>query len=128
MSAPTYAFIGEKRSPAAIRMGVTWQDGRLAAKTLHAALAAAGIVPEQQTFLNLFEDGPGTVPNAVSLDEACRLRAAGVQLVGLGRLVQRELDRAGLPHIPLVHPAARGAIRKRERYHAHVAAVLRGAP
>ena len=27
-----YLFVGEKRSELAIKMGVTWKDGRLAAK------------------------------------------------------------------------------------------------
>lgn len=33
-------FVGERRSPAAIRMGVRWPDGRLAAKQLFDALRA----------------------------------------------------------------------------------------
>ena len=119
-----FAFIGERRSSRAIRMGVTWEDGRLAAKTLHDALNAAGIDPSAQRYLNLYADTGPLVPNALSLAEAQALSAAGVQLVALGRLVQRELQRAGLPHRSLVHPAARGAIRKTERYRAHVAAVL----
>lgn len=128
MGAPTYAFIGEKRSTTAIRLGVTWEDGRLAAKTLHEALVSAGIDPTAQRFLNLFADGEGLVLNAASLAEAKRLREAGVQLVALGRLVQRELDRAGLSYLALVHPAARGAIRKTEHYRAHVASVLAVSP
>lgn len=126
MSAATFVFLGEKRSDRAIQMGVTWEDGRLAAKTLHEALLATGIDPADQRFLNVFCDGETLVPNAVSLAEARRLASAGVQLVALGRLVERELRRAGLPHRAMVHPAARGAIRKRERYQAHVAAVLGG--
>ena len=48
----------------------------------------------------------------------------GLPIVGMGRLVQRTLERAGVPHLRLVHPAARGAIRARAAYQAHVAAVL----
>src|SRR6266568_3779791 len=31
-------FVGERRSPRAMAMGVTWTHGRLSAKTLHEAL------------------------------------------------------------------------------------------
>lgn len=37
-----------------------------------------------------------------------------------GRLAAKPLFEVGFRHIALVHPAARGRIRKRERYHAHV--------
>jgi hypothetical protein len=50
--------------------------------------------------------------------------ALGVPLVALGRRVEAALARDGLPHRFLIHPAARGAIRRRDRYQAHVAAVL----
>ncbi|MGH2356306.1 MAG: hypothetical protein ACRDJN_32270, partial [Chloroflexota bacterium] len=47
-------------------------------------------------------------------------------IVGMGRLVQRVLAAAGIPHRALIHPAARGAIRQTACYRAHVAAVLSG--
>jgi hypothetical protein len=40
--------------------------------------------------------------------------------VALGRRVSSELARRDVDHVALVHPAARGRIRKRERYIAHV--------
>ena len=52
-------FVGEKRSNRAIAMGVTWEDGRLAAKVLHEALTAAGVDPARVRFVNLFRDGEG---------------------------------------------------------------------
>jgi hypothetical protein len=54
-------FVGERRSATAIRMGVTWGDGRVCAGTLHAALATVGIDardPERVWFMNLWRDQP----------------------------------------------------------------------
>ena len=119
-----FVFVGERRSSRARALGVRWEDGRLCARTLHAALRAAGLDPERQTYLNVFRDDE---PGAIDPAAVTRLRAlldAGAALVGMGRRVQVALRRAGLPHRPLVHPAARGAIRARAAYQAHVAAVL----
>ncbi|CAA9545619.1 MAG: hypothetical protein AVDCRST_MAG88-377 [uncultured Thermomicrobiales bacterium] len=127
-------FVGERRSRRAVRLGVTWVDGRLVARTLHEALAACGLDPRRQTFVNLFLDPSiaGDAPTAAPLvvDRAMEAQLAacaalGARLSGLGRLAQRALAGGGLPHLALVHPAARGAIRGREVYHAHVAERLR---
>jgi len=40
-------FVGEKRSDTAKRMGVTWEDGRLATKQLFDALRDNGVDPVQ---------------------------------------------------------------------------------
>jgi hypothetical protein len=45
-------------------------------------------------------------------------------VVGLGKKVQAELRRLGVPHLEMRHPAGRGAGRKRAEYIAHVADVL----
>lgn len=120
----TYLFIGERRSPTAIRMGVTWVDGRLCAKNLHEALEAAGIDPAQHEFGNAYEDdGNSNLPDLVR----ARVHANhGGVVVALGQKAARELARIGIPHRILIHPAARGSIRKRERYQEHVAATLWG--
>jgi hypothetical protein len=48
-------------------MGVRWEDGRLAARTLHEALRAAGIEPHRQLYMNLYaDDGQGAI-DAVAL-------------------------------------------------------------
>lgn len=123
-------FVGEHRSQAALRLGVRWEDGRLAARTLHAALRSAGLDPAAQVYANLFADpapGNGAAPFVVAESVRAQLHAAaalGVPLVALGRRVEAALARDGLPHRALIHPAARGAIRRRDRYQAHVAAVL----
>ncbi len=120
-----HVFVGERRSRRAVEMQVTWESGRLAAKPLFEALRACSICPEQQVFLNNYREGEG--PFEVDDDALARLRGfslSGTTIVALGRRVQRELARAGVEHVALIHPAARGAIRSRERYRAHVADVL----
>jgi hypothetical protein len=119
-----YVFVGERRSARAIAMGVTWTDGRLAARTLFDALRAGGIDPRAQVYLNAFaDDGRRDEEALASLD---RHRQQGRVIVALGRRAQRAVAGMGVPHLRLIHPAARGAIRRTAAYHAHVAAVLGG--
>lgn len=122
-----FLFVGERRSPRAISMGVRWEDGHLAARTLHAALSVAGVALSDCRFINLFDDSTGALDqqNVAAIHSAL---AAGMQVIALGRLVQNSLRQLGIPHVEMVHPAARGAIRARERYQAHVADVLQGVP
>lgn len=113
-----FIFVGECRSATAIERGWSWTDGRLAARPLFEALRAAGIDPAQQRFVNLFRDPPSSAKvNGATVRE---LIGSGARIVALGKRVARELARRGIVHVELVHPAARGAIRKRERYVAHV--------
>ena len=107
-----YLFVGEKRSRTAIRMAVDWKSGRLAAKTLFQALSNAGIQPDKQLYVNLFKES--YPQNEVDWQALRNIRAAqrmGLVIVGMGRLVQREMRKADIPHLELTHPAARGAIR-----------------
>lgn len=120
-----FVFVGEQRSPTAIRRGWTWKDGRLAAKTLHEALRAAGIEPARQVYVNLWSDGGELNLDVVA--ELLVLDRARLTLVALGRRVADNLARFGVSHVEMVHPAARGSIRRSERYQAHVASVLGGA-
>jgi hypothetical protein len=125
-------FVGECRSITAQRKGWTWADGRLAAKPLFAALAAMGVDPAAHEYANLWSDnasgttygnlGPGVRRSTIARI-AARL-AAGYVVVALGKRVSGELSRRGVDHVALVHPAARGKIRKRERYEAHVREAL----
>ena len=123
-TARRFVFVGEKRSRNAIMLGVTWEDGRLAAKTLHDALRAVGLDPGEQRFLNLYLDHLPGVVNPDTLDQIRELLRDRWVIVGLGRVVQATLRRMGIPHRPMVHPAARGAIRSRARYQRHAACVL----
>jgi len=129
-----YTFVGECRSMTAIRKGWSWQDGRLAAKPLFEALSAMGIDPHEQSFMNLYNDPPanhrGKFAPKVNDGHASSIRGVvGFRvIVALGKRVSDELARLGIDHVALVHPAARGRIRKRERYVAHVAAKLGVSP
>lgn len=118
-----FVFVGEKRSARAIAMGVRWTDGRLAARSLFQALASNGIDPTDQRFVNLFLDGDDyrISGGGVRLIRQLSLR---LRVVALGRRVADELTRLDIAHRSLVHPAARGAIRRRDRYHSHVRDVL----
>ena len=109
-------FVGEKRSNKAIEMGATWQsaqqteNGILCAKTLFHALRKASIEPRECHFANWFED------------EAQRetIRNSTMPIVAMGNKVQHALKQEGISFIPIVHPAARGAIRKTENYVNHI--------
>ena len=103
-----YLFVGEERSDLAKKMNVTWKDGRLAAKQLFDALDAIGLSRESCEFCNWFEDGQETARNWTGI------------VVAMGRKVQDAMKREGLGFIPIVHPAARGLIRKKENYIQHI--------
>lgn len=120
-----FLFVGERPSPRAAAQSWTWDDGRLCARTLLDALDAVGIDRQAYTFVNLWSTpGFGPLDDAPHLAPVIEAYARGTTIVALGRLVQRALRRAGVPHRHLIHPAARGAIRRRAAYHAHVRAVL----
>jgi hypothetical protein len=121
-------FVGERRSPKAQALGVSLQDGRLAARTLHDALRAADVDPAAAVYVNLFHDDPADRRPCENAVQAIRsLAAAGALIVALGRHVQAGLRAAGVPFVPLTHPAARGAIRARPVYQQHVRDALAGA-
>ena len=121
-----YVFVGERRSARAIAIDVTWTAGRLAARTLFDALRASGIDPSAQVYLNAFADDGR--PNDEALASLDQHRQQGRVIVALGRRAQRVVAGLGVPHLRLIHPAARGAIRRTATYRAHVAAVLGGRP
>lgn len=121
-------LIGERQSHQARKINATWQNGKLAAKQLHDALRALHIDPAEQRYVNLWSR-PGTGPIKDHVDVSALVYIAesiamGYTVVGMGQLVSKELTRRGITHLLIVHPAARGAIRKKERYTAHLASVL----
>jgi len=119
----TYLFIGERPSPTALKKNLTWQDGQLSASQLFGALETCGFSPTDQLFCNLFFDERDEVnPEAVELIWA--LIIEGLTIVAMGKKVQQELDKLYIDYIPIVHPAARGAIRKKEKYAAMIAQQL----
>lgn len=120
-----FVFVGERRSNRAKQMGVKWGDNALCSKTLCDALRFSGIDPATQIFLNLFRDGQlGLIVNPRSLRHIKNNVKRGSIIVGMGRNVQRVLDAAGIQHLKLIHPAARGSIRRTQLYKMHVLNVL----
>lgn len=121
-------FVGERQSPKAARYGHTWENGKAAAATLRSALLAAGIDPSAQTFANLWRvpglRDPKRPPSRDVLRTLRRASREGERIVAMGALVARELERHKIPHVPLRHPAARGKMRRRDLYEAHVREVL----
>jgi hypothetical protein len=117
-----WCFVGENRSRTAVRMGVTWEDGRLCAGTLHSALREIGLEPSEQKYINLWPDddkeGPPLITRIVEVQQC------GLPVVALGMHVRHTLARHGIPHRTLTHPAARGKIRATQTYRLHVADVL----
>ena len=103
-----YLFVGEKRSPRAIEMGVTWKDKRLAAAHLSKAIEALGIDWDDLKFLNVYEND---ISNIKSFDGP---------VIAMGRKVEKELKKYKIPHHYIHHPAARGKIRKIDNYKKHV--------
>ena len=111
-------FVGENRSPSAIRMNVTWKDKRLAAKQLFDAFEMNGIDDSEFEFTNVKEPED-------FLDQIEKAITDQVPIIGMGRIVQQILNNMNIEHTPMVHPAARGLIRKKERYAEHVNEVLK---
>lgn len=126
-----FIFVGEKPSHTAHRKTWTWESGRLCAKPLFEALRAIDIEPTACGFINLYGDTPSATVSHTSAHARCRVhvllaaRKAGITIVAMGNKVALTLAGYEVPHIKLRHPAARGAGRKRERYHEHVREALR---
>lgn len=110
-----FLFVGERRSPLACSMGVTWESGRLAAKQLFDALESCGIPFKDCSFENWFD------PYNHKGDFAGWVKALGSpKVVAMGKKVQDALRKKGIDFIPIIHPAARGTIRKKENYAEHI--------
>lgn len=103
-----YLFVGEKRSPTAIKMGVTWKDKRLCASHLSKALDNIGINWGDCDFMNVFED------------DIEKIRKHKGFCIAMGRKVERVLKKENIKHEFIYHPATRGKIRNIEKYKNHV--------
>lgn len=117
-------FVGERRSQTAQEKGWTWRDGRLAAKTLFEALRAIAVEPTEHAFCNLWADDSEDVTYYRERMLRAVEQTGGRIIVALGAKVAAELRRLEIAHVALIHPAARGTIRGRGRYAAHVREVL----
>lgn len=123
-----FIFVGERPSRTAVRRGWTWEHGRLAAKSLHDALASIGIDPAEQKYVNLFGDDCERDAGCDEINERIvlirRLNHRRYKVVGMGRRVCQRLREAEVVHLSMRHPAARGRLRRRELYTSHVRETL----
>lgn len=125
----TFLFVGERPSRRSLELGVSWESGALAAAQLFDALEHSGWNPHEQRYMNLYRspcrgDRGDMTDERRALARIRRARRAGLIVVGMGRIVQRALSEAGIEHLRLHHPAARGRIRLRSRYRRHLREVL----
>ena len=129
-----FVFVGEHRSRTAIRLGVTWRDGRLSAKTLAQALLRLGLSYDREyVVVNAYHDPEPWIfyrwedhrMEDLEALEFCKLALQeGTTIISLGSISIAALQRHRIPHRCMIHPAARGAIRARAAYYAHVQQVL----
>lgn len=103
-----FLFVGEERSPTAIKMNVTWKDRRLAAAHLSKAIEALGYDYNNLNFKNVYEDKIEDIKSFNGI------------VVAMGRKVERELKKHNIDHHYIHHPAARGKIRIVDNYIGHV--------
>ena len=117
-------FVGERPSlTAQIRQ---WKCGdfHLSSKTLLEALTVCQFPRERADFVNIYNVKGEIDKNAV---EYIRNRSLSSIVVGMGKLAQKALAHHQIGHIEMIHPAARGRIRKRELYQEHVREVIEAA-
>lgn len=107
--------MGIKRSSRAKELGYYWRDGKLSGRTLFRALRFCGIDPEKQHYFNMVD---------CSIRHLKGAKRSGLTVVAMGNVVSTYLEKHGVNHLKMVHPAARGKIRKLGVYEKHVKAVL----
>ena len=123
-------FVGENRSKMAQEKDWSWEGCQLekkprnCANQLFDALEYCGINPYdvfKVHFVNAFSDNLSEWVQNEDLDNLLLLYSeSGFAIVSLGDRVHRHLEEIDVPHIQLIHPAARGKIRKKENYRKHV--------
>jgi hypothetical protein len=110
-------FVGEKRSPMARKMGVTWKDGRLSGKHLMSAIKHAKLDVANCDFKNVFREILAEdIVNKTAVREIKRF--SGV-VVAMGRKVERVLINNDIEHSFIYHPATRGEVRNIDKYCNH---------
>jgi hypothetical protein len=125
-----FLFVQQRPSRQAEEAGATWANGGLADCPLWQALEALGLDPREQRLVGIWRTARTRSWGQDLADEATAHIAikdaalSGYAVIGMGAVVHAWLDRHDVPHTKLVHPAARGAIRRQARYLRHVAEVL----
>jgi hypothetical protein len=120
-----FLFIGEKPSPMADTKDRVWADGGLAAKQLFDGLRANDIDPEKCVFFNLFGDNADADERVHVITPRGQIitaiaRANRLEIVAMGNKVANYLRSLQIDHRAIVHPAARGTIRGKDVYAAHI--------
>lgn len=120
-----YCFVGENRSNKAKENGWTWEscvetgERHVCAIHLFNALDEIGINIKNQVFVNIWDDCGERLEETIPF-----LKTFEGTIVAMGRKVEKVLLKENIPHKFIFHPAARGTIRKKERYVEHVRQVL----
>jgi hypothetical protein len=123
-----YVFVGVNRSPTAQEKGYSWQECQrtgvpvLSAIKLFDALSFNGLDPKVQIFFNLWNDDRNL--NELVLEELKKIAEDEMIIVGMGAKVQAKLEELGIPHLKLIHPAARGIFTSKALYREHIKEVL----
>jgi hypothetical protein len=89
-------FVGEKRSPTARKMGVTWKDGRLSGKHLLTAIERANLEVANCDFKNVFREI--LADNIVNKTAVREIRRFNGIVVAMGRKVERVLKNNDIEH------------------------------
>ena len=110
-------FVGEKRSPTARKMGVTWKDGRLSGKHLMTAIDRCSIDVANCDFMNVFREI--LTENIVNKTAVREIKRFDGVVVAMGRKVERVLKNNDIEHSFIYHPATRGEVRNIDKYCNH---------
>ena len=102
-----FIFVGENRSKTAVEKGWSWQncqvtgEPHLSAIPLWKALKGIDLNPSHQTFFNLWDEN-----------------------WKINKYVHKELEKIGVEHKTIIHPAARGKNRRTDLYNSHIKKIL----
>ena len=110
-------FVGEKRSPKARQMGVTWKDGRLSGKHLLTAIERANLEVSNCHFMNVFREI--LAEDVVNKNAVAIINNFDGIVVAMGRKVEKVLKNNGIEHEFIYHPATRGELRNIYKYFEH---------
>lgn len=124
-------LVGENRSNTAQERDWSWEGcqierrPRLCAIQLFNALEYCEIDPydtERVRFLNLWDD-KGDLDEQ-NIQEIQAFLERGYSIVGMGKNVQKALSELSIEHVQIIHPAAKGRIRKKGAYIQHILTVF----
>lgn len=123
-------LVGERRSKTAQEKDYSWQKcqetgcPKLSAIRLFDALSEIGFKPEDQIFINLWNDDETLNETAPTFLKEMLER--GEKVVAMGNKVDAELNALGIKHKKIIHPAARGKNAGKTLYRLHIKEVLVG--